>query len=262
MKKIIYYAISYLLNLNKYSKSINLKCIDILYIKKLLFLLFFLIIFLFQNCSTYLQYRKKDLQDVVTLGLEKPGYGLGMRISVIPIGFYFQGGQSSPGKLDIGEGYGLRGGNFSRYTSQQLVFGFLGGETFFSGNPKLSDNGEPIKEDTVIQTESDRDNLKSYNVKYLKIFSDPPKERQKRSKEKTKKVITETLLKNNSNPALLAYIPVESKKPNGYPSEYKYQVELFFSLYYGFRIGINFSELVDFLLGFTTLDILEDDIQN
>jgi hypothetical protein len=257
MKKIFYLYINYLLKLKNYSTNKIFIYIEISFKK---YFSFILLIFLFQNCSTYLQYRKKDLQDVVTLGLEKPGYGLGMRISVIPIGFYFQGGETSPGKLDKGEGYGLRGGNFSKYTSQQLLFGLFGGETFFSGNPKLSENGEPIKEDTVIQTELDRDNLKSYNVKYLKIYSDPPKERQKRNKEKIKKIFSDKLLKNNSNPALLAYIPVESKKPNGYPTEYKYQVELFFSLYYGFRIGINFSELVDFLLGFTTLDILEDDI--
>lgn len=259
MKVIFYYFINYLLNFKKCSTNKIFKWIEISFKK---YFSFILLIFLFQNCSTYLQYRKKDLQDVVTLGLEKPGYGLGMRISVIPIGFYFQGGETSPGKQDKGEGYGLRGGNFSKYTSQQLVFGLFGGETFFSGNPKLSENGEPIKEDTVIQTELDRDNLKSYNVKYLKIYSDPPKERQKRNKEKTKKFLVDSLLKKNPNPALLAYLPVEPKKPNGYPTEYKYQVELFFSLYYGFRIGINFSELVDFLLGFTTLDILEDDILN
>jgi hypothetical protein len=256
MRKTFYY----ILNFKKCSTFLFLNWMKIIFKRFFSYLLFILMIFIFQNCSTYLQYRKKDLQDVVTLGLEKPGYGLGLRISVVPIGFYFQGGETAPGKLDKGEGYGLRGGNFSKYTSQQLVFGFLGGETFFSGNPKLSENGDPIKEDTVIQTELDRDNLKSYNVKYLKIFSDPPKERQKRNKEKSKKIIVESLLKKNTNPALLAYIPVESKKPNGYPSEYKYQVEIFFSMYYGFRIGINFSELVDFLLGFTTLDILEDDI--
>jgi len=260
MKEIFYHFINYLLNFKKCSTIEIFKSIESSFEKYFSYVLFILMIFLFHNCSTYLQYRKKDLQDVVTLGLEKPGYGLGMRISVVPIGFYFQGGETAPGKQDKGEGYGLRGGNFSKYTSQQLVFGFLGGETFFSGNPKLSENGEPIKEDTVIQTESDRDNLKSYNVKYLKIFLDPPKERQKRDKEKAKKFIADSLLKKNPNPALLAYLPVESKKPNGYPSEYKYQVEIFFSLYYGFRVGINFSELVDFLLGFTTLDILEDDI--
>jgi hypothetical protein len=111
MKVIFYYFINYLLNFKKCSTNKIFKWIEISFKK---YFSFILLIFLFQNCSTYLQYRKKDLQDVVTLGLEKPGYGLGMRISVIPIGFYFQGGETSPGKQDKGEGYGLRGGNFSK----------------------------------------------------------------------------------------------------------------------------------------------------
>jgi hypothetical protein len=229
-------------------------------IKKWLYV--FIPIFIFLNCSTYSYHRRKDLQDIATFGIEKPGLGIGLRISVLPLGLFFQGGETSPGKKDKGEGYGLRGGSFGKYYTQQLVFGAFGGETFHFGEPVLSEDGSPILEDSVIQTGSERDNLKSYNLKYLKIFTDPPKERQKRSKEKIKRTIAEQLYEKKPKPELLSYLPKESKKPKGYPGEYKYQFEVFLGMYYGVRIGINFSELVDFLLGFTTLDILGDDVEN
>lgn len=267
-RKIVLLTISFLFLIQKvsFSKSIdiNLSLFFAWRRKKILFAItpFLVISMIILNCSTYLNHRKKDLQDITTFGIEKPGYGIGLRLSVLPLGFFFQGGESAPGKKDIGEGFGLRGGSFGKYFTQQLVFGAFGGETFYSGEPFLSEEGKPILEDSVVLTDSERDNLKSYNLKYLKLFSDPPKERQKRSKEKLKKVIVEKLIEKNPDPTILSYLPKESKKPYGYPNEYKYQIEVFFSMYYGIRVGINFSELVDFLLGFTTLDILGDDVEN
>ncbi len=267
-RKIILLTISFLLLIQKvsFSKSIhmNLSLFSAWRRKKIFLSIFpFLIIsIVFSNCSTYIHHRKKDLQDIATFGIEKPGYGIGLRMSVLPLGFFFQGGETSPGKKDIGEGYGLRGGSFGKYFTQQLVYGAFGGETFYSGEPLFSEEAKPILEDSVVQTDSERNNLKSFNLRYLKLFSDPPQERQKRSKEKLKKVIVEKLLEKNPDPAILSYLPKESKKPNGYPNEYKYQMELFVAVYYGIRVGINFSELVDFLLGFTTLDILGDDVEN
>ncbi len=46
-----------------------------------------------------------------------------------------------------------------------------------------------------------------------------------------------------------------------------YQVSQFFSvqvsagLYYGLRLGLNLAEALDFILGWTTLDILQDDVE-
>ncbi|MCB1137598.1 MAG: hypothetical protein KDK23_02540 [Leptospiraceae bacterium] len=38
-----------------------------------------------------------------------------------------------------------------------------------------------------------------------------------------------------------------------------FQVEFSLGLYGGIRAGINLAEIADFLIGFTTLDILDDD---
>ncbi len=214
------------------------------------------------SCSTYWSYRKKDLQDTVTLGLENPSYGFGIRIGYLPLGIFFMGGETSIGKKDKGEGVGIRGGGVGKYSSNQLLFGFLGGEMFYFGDPLLSEKGEVILEEKVISTASQRDNLKSFNVKYIKIFSDPPRERQKRNKEKTKEIIVKKLIEKNKDPSLLAYLPEKPKKPFGYPSTYPFQIEIFGGVYYSFRLGINLSELLDFILGFTTYDFLEDDIES
>jgi hypothetical protein len=233
----------------------NIKNLNNIYI-------FIIIITLFINCSTYWGYRKKDLQDTVTIGVENPSYGLGIRVSYLPLGFFFMGGESSMGKKDKGEGIGIRGGGVGKYFTNQLLFGFLGGEMFYFGEPLLSEKGEPILEEKIISTASQRDNLKSYNVKYIKIFSDPPRQRQKRNKEKNRELIVKKLIEKNKDPSLLAYLPEKPKKPNGYPSTYPFQIEIFGGIYYSFRLGINFSEILDFLLGFTTYDLLDDDIDS
>ena len=224
--------------------------------------LFIINIFYFIGCSTYWNNRKKDFQDTVTIGLENPSYGLGIRVSYLPIGFFFMGGETAAGKKDKGEGIGIRGGGVGKYSTNQLLLGFLGGEMFYFGEPLLSEKGEPILEEKIISTASQRDNLKSYNVKYIKIFSDPPKQRQKRNKEKTREIIVKKLLEKNKDPSLLAYLPEKPKKPYGYPSTYPFQIEIFGGVYYSFRLGINFSELLDLILGFTTYDLLDDDIES
>ena len=219
------------------------------------FFLFFLL-----NCSTYWAHRKNDLKDVFNIGIEKPGYGFGFRMSYLSMGFFFQGGETAPGKKDIGSGYGLRGGDTGKYFTQHLVFGILGGESFYAGEPKKDSEDEIVIEENIVITNQERSNLKSYNVKYLKIFIDPPIERQKRNKQKIKEQIANQLLEKNKDPALLAYLPPKPKKPNGYGASYPYQFDIFIGLYYGIRLGVNFSEFLDFILGFSSLDIMGDDL--
>lgn len=93
-------------------------------------LLYISILIFFSNCTTYLHHRRKDIQDTITVGIEKPGYGIGLRVSYLTLGFLLQGGESADGKKDLGEGIGFRGGDVGRYHSQQLIFGILGGSLF------------------------------------------------------------------------------------------------------------------------------------
>lgn len=218
-------------------------------------------LFLFMDCATYWNNRRKDLQDIVTVGVEKPVYGVNLKLAPINIGFLFVGGETVPGKKDLGSGIGLRGGSFANYTSQQLVFGWLGGETFYSGELDLDDEGKMIYEHKIPLVKEPRDNIKSHSVQYLKILVDPPKDRKKRKKEEARNAIIQNTLKENPNadPMLLAYLPKDNPKPNGYPKSYLYQIELTLGIYGGLRIGFNPAELLDFVLGFSTYDLYEDD---
>ncbi|MDX1959943.1 MAG: hypothetical protein SFU98_15335 [Leptospiraceae bacterium] len=221
-----------------------------------------ILVLLFIQCSTYAENRRKDTMDIVTIGGERNAYGFGLRISYLTFGFFFQGGESELGKKDLGDGYGLRGGSLSSYHSQQLIFGVLGGETYYSGEPVRDDKGEIVLEEKIPKVLNSRDNLKSHKVRYLNFYSDPPEERTKRNKEKVKKKIAKDLVEKLNDPTLLSYLPTEKKKPNGYGNNFPFQVEIFLGTHYGLRLGFNIAEFLDFVLGFTTLDILEDDENN
>ncbi len=220
-------------------------------------------IFFFVDCATYWNNRRKDLQDVFTVGVEKPVYGVNLKLAPINLGFLFVGGETEPGKKDLGGGIGLRGGSFSSYFSQQLVFGWLGGETFYSGELELADDGKIQYENKIPIVKDSRDNVKSYSLVYMKILADPPKDRKKRQKEEVRRMVIKNMLEENpnTNPAILAYLPKENEKPNGYPKSYLYQIEFAIGIYGGIRIGFNPAELVDFIFGFTTYDLYDDDVK-
>ncbi len=224
------------------------------------FYLLFTIIFVV-NCATYWNNRRKDAQDMIQVGVETPVYGVGVRLGPLPLGLYFAGGESEIGARDLGEGYGLRGGDFGKYHSQALVYTFLGGENFYSGEPLRSDDQKIIVDKHGIALTSDeRANKKSYNMRYFSYFNDPVEERKKRKKEKFRKEFIDDLMKDGFPEELKSYIPVEDVKPFGYPSHFLWQVDTFIGIYGGARVGFNIAEIADFVLGFTTLDMLDDDL--
>lgn len=171
---------------------------------------FFLFLFLsylfvnFTNCATYFQNRKNDLKDIFTVGVETPGYGAGFRIGPLAAGFVFQGGESAPGKRDLGKGYGLRNGYFGLYRSQQLIFGILGSDTFFplEAETQTSETEEPSEAisteateelknlensktpgDQVPEFSNERYNIKSQKLRYLSFYNIPIAERRKRKRK-------------------------------------------------------------------------------
>ncbi|MCE9499246.1 MAG: hypothetical protein K8R21_01855 [Leptospira sp.] len=225
-------------------------------------LLVFILCALFGDCASYLNKRRRDFQDVFTIGIEYPGVGAGVRVGPVSAGLIFQGGESEPGKKDRGSGIGLRGGRIGKYHSQQLMFTILGGESFYSGELKTDSNDVPELEKGIPVLLSARDNLKSHKVRYLTFFNDPISNRKKRKRDAIVRKITEDLAEGNSDPAIKAYLPKDIPKPYGYPASYLFQIEVYAAVGAGVRLGVNFAELLDFILGFTTLDILDDDLDN
>lgn len=249
-----------------------------------LLLVFFLASFVL-NCSTYWGHRKNDLADIFTAGVESPGYGVGMRIGPLATGFVFQGGESAPGKRDLGTGYGLRGGNFGEYRSQQLIFGILGSEKFHSfsaaqakpptqenrtSTPEKTDSADFLFPDTgeapsesdasVPELPNERQNAKSYNIRYLRFYHNPVAERRKAKKAAFFRKYLESLDPEKRNEEIQTFLAQNSKSKDDYPSSFLYEIEFYIGARYGIRIGFNLAEFFDFLLGFTGVDLLEDDI--
>ncbi|MCZ8157779.1 MAG: hypothetical protein O9264_16790 [Leptospira sp.] len=221
-----------------------------------------LIYFFFISCATYWKNRKNDLLDVVTVGAETPMYGAAVKIGPIPVGLLFLGGESEMGKKDLGRGYGVRGGSLGGYHSQQLVYTFLGGESFHSGDPIKDEKGNwMVDEKKIPLTENDRYNIKSFKMRYFVFFNDPVKDRKKRKKQTFQRELTQDLVRQTGKTEFLVYLPSEDKKPFGYPPGYLWNVEVVGGAYGGLRFGFNFGEAVDFLLGITTLDLYDDDVE-
>ncbi|TGM73096.1 hypothetical protein EHR01_17985 [Leptospira mtsangambouensis] len=216
----------------------------------------------FLQCATYWKNRKNDFQDIVTVGAETPMYGAALKVGPLPIGFVFQGGESEMGKKDLGRGLGLRGGQFGTYHSQQLVFGILGGESFHSGLPLLDAKGNWLVDKKGIPLTSDeRANVKSYKMRYYSYIYDPVKDRKRRKKEHFRRELTKDIVASTGQKEFLVYLPEEDLKPFGYPPGYSWNVEVTAGVYGGARLGFNVAEAFDFLLGFTTVDLLDDDVE-
>lgn len=189
-------------------------------------------------------------------------YGAALQVGPIPLGLLFLGGETEPGKYEEGVGYGLRGGDFGKYRSQQMVYFFLGGASFLFGEPIRDDKGKEIrdKKNKILLSEDERANIKSFSYRYYSFFNDPIKDRKKRKKEAYKRYAAEDLVKETGKPEFYAYMPEADPKPFGYPSGTSWKIEATAGLYGGGRVGFNFAELADFVLGIFSYDLLGDDV--
>jgi hypothetical protein len=208
---------------------------------------YFLLLVFLLNCASFVRDRKNDFLDMATVGVETPGYGAGLRISVIPVGLVFQGGESSLGKKDLGTGWGLKGGRVGEYKSQQLTFIVMGGEDFH-----INKEGK--------ESQTPRALVKKIQIRTFSIINDPVKDRKARKKELVRE---EIISRSNLDPKVTEYYRTQkSLKTNGYPKSYPYQFEVYVGLHYGIRLGLNFAEILDFLMGWTTYDWMEDDLED
>lgn len=192
------------------------------------------------------------------MGVESQSYGVGTRLSFFTLGFFFQGSESEKGLKDEGTGLGLKGGELGYYRNQQLVVGILGGEDFYSLPAQIDDKGLELKDKKGIGISLvERANLKSYRVRTITFYNYPVAERKIQKKEAVRKEILSRVPMTEETKAML---PEDNNtKPFGYPKEYLYQVEGFLGVYGGVRVGVNFAEALDFVLGLTTYDLLSDD---
>ena len=71
-----------------------------------------------------------------------------------------------------------------------------GGETFYSGELELADDGKTQYENKIPIVKDARDNIKSYSLTYLKIVADNPKIEEK-TKEEVRRIVIKNMLEEN-----------------------------------------------------------------
>ena len=178
------------------------------------------------GCTTgYLADRGRDAADVFTVGV---GYGLGTKVRVGPVqlGLLYEVSSAS-----------LRGGELSA-DNQETV------------GPETGDAlGLMLGRESLFKCRLPRN--KNFLATNLNVFPDE----------------SDNLL---LIPFVFAAEPLQTpsrtatrSRPKDQPAPYYYysQIEFVVSLYRSIRIGFNPGELLDFLLGWTTLDIYNDDVE-
>lgn len=183
----------------------------------------FTIFFFLFNCTSFQKYanhRIQDTTDLLTIGIEKGNIGATFFIWCLG------------GGLNIDRrtrGIGARDGHFGIYE--------------ISNNSNLDINPFIHKD-----TSSNKSGISN-------ILINSSGHRQFRPRERTKNKDYQIL-------NLLTIIPIPSipdsnKKVTACNAPLK--IEGSFGLYYGIRLGFNFSEFFDLIIGFSTLDLVNDD---
>jgi hypothetical protein len=204
------------------------------------FLLFFLLLS-FSKCASlqnYLSNRALDFTDILTLGGEVNTYGGSAWL-------WCFGGGAQIGQY--GEGYGMRNGYVGYYrTGGDKKFGKLKmGNSFF-----LMNSQEHIPQ----AYKTKRSMKKKYTHANFLFFL--PANLRGGGYYRYSNAPNSNYNNNHSN-----YYPYSNSA--NLPSLCHAPVNVEFSLGLGLggRVGINFSEIFDFVLGFTTFDLMEDDEQ-
>ncbi|GIX42160.1 MAG: hypothetical protein KatS3mg129_1893 [Leptospiraceae bacterium] len=196
-----------------------------------------------------MQNRKQDLLDIFTFEIQDKTYGMNARVSFLQLGLFYQDGNN--------HNIGIRKGIYGNLDHYNFSFIFLGSEHF--KGKKFIENPEFEKEIINIQKNPE---------KYKQI----PKKLEEYYKEKDN-IIKENLKYQKRNKFYDVYLPFGTNKTlknsNNLFKEAKHFTNISFytdaqiqlGLYYGITIGINIGELVDFIIGIFTLDILNDDLK-
>lgn len=190
-----------------------------------------------QSAGIYYHNRVFDFTDIFHLGVEKDVYGVSGFVGPVGIGLQ---------KADKGVGAGGR-------------FGYIG--VYNTGSDEsvvlLSPDG---KKEEIIKYGSCNPIICTY-AHSPKFFNTLPQFRDDpyvRSWRKNMKVYFTFILPSSSK------LPASQRSSfnNEYSVGYSYfPVEFSIGLYLGIRVGINFDELADFLVGLAGYDLMDDDMR-
>ncbi len=211
----------------QFNKQIILRLIAIFLISQILFC---------ASAKRYVANRGNDLKDIVNIGVEKDVYGIQFA--------YFIGYQNAVN----GEGYGLRFGYFGAYlTGDRFNKIFI--------LDKNETNSVVKKQEQVFPGYSSFDTTTIYHK--AKILDDI-----RAARKEHLIVVSNSFGRCQMDEAKYRNILLTKGRGCSYYSQryYPLPMEFFIGYNYGFRIGINFTELLDFLVGIVGFDALGDDI--
>ncbi len=205
--------------------------------------------------GTYLQNRWRDARDVFTLEVNTRAYGASARVGPLKVGAYY--------KSPAGFSGGLRGGHAGAYHSAEFTAGVFGAD-YFSERPLL----ELLPPKAPKQSSE-----KSESKAEVAGQESPPESEPARGKSKTKPDAADAaLLSVQRRKAFRARAPfgttapahankslLKEKSPVFTVPTYFTQMEVSLGVFGGVKLGFNPGELLDFLLGWFTIDLYGDD---
>lgn len=193
-----------------------------IFFKQSAFILFLILNLHCISIDSYLKNRKNDVIDVPVVGLEKNIYGVSAWV------WCFGGGLQY---AKNGVGVGFRSGSVGQY--------------------KTGGRGSSI----YISTQENSNLTLNHGNSFVVLNSNShlPNDGEKRSDKKA-------FSKFNTNLIFpLGATKTSTGEIDGKWCDSPISFELSLGIYYGVRIGMNFTELIDFLFGTFTFDLMDDD---
>lgn len=216
------------------------------------FMFLFLISWIVSCSSPYLKNRARDASDIFTFQVSDQTYGTSLRVGPLQGGVSYE----SPGANVLG----LRGGEFGSYHTAGFT-AILFGADYFQNEPfeDLTYESKILKSEKGIEGTEKTDEAMGSQDSKTDAADATKSERKIRLK-----------LYRARSPFGLQQPAYQTRRvwksefgkpePDYAPRSYFTDLQFSAGLYYGIRLGINPGELADFLIGFTTLDLMDDDM--
>lgn len=225
------------------------------------FVLKFMICMFIVNCSSpYVKNRSRDFVDVFTFEMQTESYGAALYAGPAALGIDY--------KSQNGKAAGLRGGQIGSYNSAGFTALAFGSDYLTPSKidfdavwkPKIKKNESKVNETT--KTNDVDDALDALEGDETLVNDEIVTGKQSDSESLLvlrKKAFQARVPFGTIRPAYLNKDLFKNKKTRWAPAYYFTRLELQLGLYFGVRIGINPGEFLDFLFGFFTADMYDDD---
>ncbi|MCE9597228.1 MAG: hypothetical protein K8S54_04600 [Spirochaetia bacterium] len=225
------------------------------------------------SCSSpYIKNRERDALDVFTFEVQTKSYGASVRTGPVKFGLSYKSPQGFDG--------GLRGGDVGRHASAEFTAIAMGPD-YFQKLPFKDLGNEIVKAEQTGPVESQNSQEKTADTSTDKAQIQKVEGADKAQAQKDEITDQDDPSESASakDAALMhlrdkeyrvrspfgTTVPLQKRrlvlKQRGSfaPASYYTQVDFNIALYFGLRVGLNPGELIDLILGWTTLDIFKDD---